>query len=262
MPLRLAVTAVGAGLTLLAVVWGTRYVWANWKRPTSAIPNPMPKIRTPEETPDQQVPSVRQRRIKLDLAIFGVVAGLAYALARAALSMFYGDLGMAPEEAGWDLQRTLSSFGTAYLIVAVGVTIPITLVTTLLNAVGHALGAHAGHSWRTHWGSGVALGVVVSIGVITYGSFVVPARLATEVKLGRVPSGQLVELLSAPPRCVAVVSPTVASNGHPVVFLGRSDGISVIYDPATERLVRFSSDEVQIQSSDECPLIPQPWWAF
>lgn len=264
-PLRIGLTLVGAAVTLLALVYGIRYLVSNWASPPERRTAPRAKTERMSLPPDGEgevVPDRAGRRpLLVDASILGAVAAVSYAAARVALARFYGELGMSPEEAGWDLQRTLSSFGMVFLIVATGVTVMVTAATLIFNALSHSLGGHAGHTWRSHWVNGLLLGIAASAALLVSGLLTYPAQMARDVEQGRVADGQLLGLLTAAPKCVDVILPADVA-GEAMVLLGHSGGIISVYDPDGSRLIRFASGETRIVSSDACEPAKQPWWMF
>ena len=209
----------------------------------------------------------------------GALAATAYALGRISLALFYGELGISPEEAGWNLEKTVSGFVVIVIIVAIVVTVVTTATTLALNAVTHRVGGSLGHShghghegggrrkrngWTTHWPNGVALGLVISTIVLLVGLVAYPKKLADEVAHGRVPSSVLLRTLPIHPSCVEVINPKIsgASSGQPLIFLGRNDGMIALFDPRRKVAVRVAAGDFQISGSHKCPDAPAPWGLF
>jgi hypothetical protein len=288
LPVRIGLGVPAVALFVLAGVHSVRFVRAEWERPdrgrldeTSNQGSPHSDIRSSQMAPEAQQPSAESSPDTEDrhpastkwtknhsfselAAALGVVAAIAYALGRVALARFYGALGVSPEEVGWDLQKTLAGFGVVFLIITAALTLAITSCALAMNGVSHAFGRHGGHTWTSHWQSGLALGIVVSTIVVLIGSVTQPRRLADDVADGRVWDSVLLSILPVPISCVVLTNPKVAglAEGEPLILLGRTDAVAVLYSPQNGVPLRIQSEELQIVGSDRCLRSKQPWWLF
>lgn len=163
------------------------------------------------------------------LAAAGVAAAILYSVVRFLLNNFYEDLGVTPEEIGWDLERTLVTFAPALL-----------LFPTLVLV---AFGMWFTDAWLS-WRRSTSLLVISLIAV----AFLVAAGFYYDAKANRVRVGQNPyepPLLPINVPCVEVhpIGGDVVdiNHGHvprgKLMLLGNSDGLYYLFEPDADILI-------------------------
>lgn len=177
--------------------------------------------------------------LKEVVSLLALISGAFYAIARVALSAFYRQFGLEPEEAGWDTKQVLTELALPWaVLLAVGLLVLIVAVREL-----PLLRRTAVRLARVN-----LLGPIVLVGLVL-APLLAPFAIALEdftrstdrVEAGvEVAGGSVVDLLPIRARCVRVTTPSGAAwrgDRRSYLQLGGSGSTIALRDRVTDRTV-------------------------
>jgi hypothetical protein len=166
--------------------------------------------------------------------ISGVAASIIFGAFYLALRLFYGSLGVSPEEVGWDLQSVVLHFAPVFLLVL--------LIVWGIRTRAHSRSTGSPNESdarrQTRWTT-LATSAFIACAVAAFAAIGWATMFANDVKRGVALSASIDRMFPVTAQCVTVnwldsdVAPAAADglrDEHPVLYLGRAGGIAVFYD--------------------------------
>lgn len=218
--------------------------------------------------------SVWSNRVQLVAGLASVGVAVAYVALRLAYTRFYDALGVAPEDLGLGkvdllarsagLVVAVALAGVFLLEVAAFVAIPIATALVFFKRAPEdtgkpeqstsAAGPRRRPAWVRRWWK---VGAAISVALVVVPITLLAPRVARQVEQGKAYRDWTVPWRADPATVRWLRQPPAGDplSGRCVMYLGQANGIAVLYDVRSRRVVRIPSSEVVIlidTSADSC----------